>query len=189
MTSWKEIRMDELRTKTNFKLLLIGIYCVNCVLTYLFLFESWGIGFNIDTLLFLLFGALLIYPECYVLLWILDFLGNPMAPYALYSLSFLSSGGELDPEKVELLAKKYNERRIGKYADWGKWDYTATPEEINAYKLRKQKNIEREQIRELKIQADNEQVRRMMRSFGRAYLIIFFVFALLFIIGIALEKL
>jgi hypothetical protein len=137
--------MDELPTKPDSKLLIIGIYCVNCVLTYLFLFESWGIGFNLNTLLFLLFPVFLIYPECYVLLLILYVRGNPWAPYALYSLSLLSSYDEPDPEKVELYAKKYNERIIGKYADWVKWDYTATPEEINAYKLRKQKIPDREQ--------------------------------------------
>ena len=179
--------MNVIRTKTGFNLLLIGIYCVNCVLAYQFFI--WEIGFNFDTLVFLLLGAFLMYPELYVLLWIQNFLGNPYAPYALYSLSLLPSYDEPDPEKVELLAKKYNERIIGKYADWGKWDYTATPEEINAYKLRKQKVSDREQESELKIQADNEQVRRMMGAFGRAYLTIFIIGVVLVLLSMALEKL
>ena len=193
MTSWKEIRMNVLRTKTGFYLSLIVIYCVNCVLAYNLMsleFGREGIGFNFFTLGILIGGGFLMYLEFYVFFLILDFLGNPIAPYALYSLGIISGRiFDHDPEELELLAKKYNERRIGKYADWGKWDYTAVPEEIEAYKLRKQKNIEREQKRELKIQADNEQVRRMMRSFGRAYLIILFIIVFVFALGIALEKL
>jgi len=179
MTSWKEIRMKVLRTKTGFNLLLIGIYCVNCVLAHHLIsleFGGGGIGFNFFTLGILLGGGILMYGEIYVFFVILDFLGNPIAPYALYTLSCISgrrNGFEHDPEEFELLAKKYNERRIGKYADWRKWDYTATPEEIEAYKLRKQKRSDEEQKRELKIQADNEQVNRMMKAFGLAYLIMF----------------
>jgi hypothetical protein len=133
-----------------------------------------GIGFNFFTLGIIIGGGFLMYLEFFVFLSILDFLGNPVAPYALYSLSSIIYGRlDHNPEQIELLAKKYNERRIGKYADWGEWDYTATSEEIEAYKLRKQKNIEREQKRELKIQADNEQVKRMMGAFGRAFLFIY----------------
>ena len=184
--------MNVIRTKTGFNLLLIGIYCVNCVLSYLLISLEFGggeIGLNFFTLGNLIGGVFLIYPECYVFFLIANFLGNPIAPHALYSLSLILSMDEPDPEKVELLAKKHNERRIGRYADWGKWDYTATPEEINAYKLRKQKFSEREQERELKIRADNEQVQRMMGAFGRAYLIIFIIGVVFVLLIMALEKL
>ena len=184
--------MTVLRTKNGFNFFLIGIYCVNCVLSYLLISLEFGggeIGLNFFTLGILIGGVFLIYPECYVFFLIANFLGNPIAPYVLYSLHLTSSMDEPDPEKVELLVKKYNERRIGKYADWAKWDYTATPEEINAYKLRKQKISDREQERELKIQADNEQVQQMMRAFGRAYLIIFIIGVVFLLLIMALEKL
>jgi len=163
-------------TKTRSDIILIGIFCLNCVFSILIGLEFGNgdkIGLNWFTLVTLLGSVTLTYLELYVFFVILDFLGNPNAPYALYSLSLMRNRDEPDPEKMELLAKKYNERIIGKYVDWGKWDYTATPEEINAYKLRKQKISEREQERELKIRADNEQVQRMMGAFGRAYLTIF----------------